>query len=461
MNAPSNLPSGPLVTWYGDDFTGSAAVMEVLEFAGLPSVLFLDIPGPELLARFRDRRGIGIASTARSHGPDWMNANLPAAFGFLDGLRAPLLHYKVCSTLDSAPDVGSIGRAAELALAARPTAEAAPVLIAAPRMRRYQAFGTLFAGAPAGVFRLDRHPVMARHPVTPMTEADVARHIGRQTDLPTGLIDLEALWKDGGSSALEGALSEGRKLLSLDTMDTATEAAAGGLIWRNRDRMGVVIGSQGVEYALTAHWRAEGLIPEVPMPGGAGRVDRIVAVSGSVSPVTAAQIEWSAENGFGIVRIDTLAMCGAPQDRARAEAGAIEAALSVLERGQSPLVISAAGPGDQSVAALRTAQGASGLTMEEVNRRLGQSLGRVLDRVLLRSGCRRAVISGGDTSGHGTRELGLEALTALAPTIPGAALFRGHGGGAHDGLELALKGGQMGSADYFGWIRAGGGASAG
>jgi hypothetical protein len=27
----------------------------------------------------------------------------------------------------------------------------------------------------------------------------------------------------------------------------------------------------------------------------------------------------------------------------------------------------------------------------------------------------------------------------------------------HDGLELALKGGQMGSADYFGWIRAGGG----
>jgi uncharacterized protein YgbK (DUF1537 family) len=26
-----------------------------------------------------------------------------------------------------------------------------------------------------------------------------------------------------------------------------------------------------------------------------------------------------------------------------------------------------------------------------------------------------------------------------------------------DGLELALKGGQMGSEDYFGWIRDGGG----
>lgn len=26
----------PWITWYGDDFTGSAAVMEVLAFAGLP-----------------------------------------------------------------------------------------------------------------------------------------------------------------------------------------------------------------------------------------------------------------------------------------------------------------------------------------------------------------------------------------------------------------------------------------
>ena len=49
---PDGLPDGLLVAWYGDDFTGSAAVMEVLTFAGLPSVLFLDLPTPEQLARF-------------------------------------------------------------------------------------------------------------------------------------------------------------------------------------------------------------------------------------------------------------------------------------------------------------------------------------------------------------------------------------------------------------------------
>jgi uncharacterized protein YgbK (DUF1537 family) len=52
----------------------------------------------------------------------------------------------------------------------------------------------------------------------------------------------------------------------------------------------------------------------------------------------------------------------------------------------------------------------------------------------------------------------LQALEALAPTIPGAALCRAYGTGEHDGLQIALKGGQMGSQDYFGWIRDGGGA---
>jgi uncharacterized protein YgbK (DUF1537 family) len=109
------------------------------------------------------------------------------------------------------------------------------------------------------------------------------------------------------------------------------------------------------------------------------------------------------------------------------------------------------------VARFRAALSESRVTPEDANRRIGEALGRILDGVLRATGLRRAVISGGDTSGHGIRKLGLEALVALAPTIPGAALCRAYGAGPHDGLEIALKGGQMGSEDYFGWIRAGGG----
>ncbi len=450
---PDALPNGLLMTWYGDDFTGSAAVMEALTFAGLPSILFFDTPTPVQLARFAGLRAIGIASTARSHGPKWMAGHMPAPLSYLTSLNAPFLHYKICSTLDSAPDVGNIGTAIDLALQACPS-QAVPIVTAAPRMRRYQAFGHLFAGTPQGVFRLDRHPVMARHPVTPMAESDVLRHLAEQTALPSALLDLESLAaQDGGQAALADAMTAAR-LISFDTMTAGTDAAVGRLIWQNRDKFRLLVGSQGIEYALIEYWQRAGLLAAAPLMPSAGAVDRIVAVSGSVSPITSAQIDWSVQHGFGLVRLDAARLLADPL---AAEAQATQAALALIGQGQSPLILTAAGPDDPAISEFRTALAQGKLTAESANQRIGASLGRVLDATLRGSGLRRAVISGGDTSGHGARQLGLYALSALAPTIPGAALCRAHADGMHDGLELALKGGQMGSADYFGWIRAGGG----
>ena len=192
MAPPPSLPEGLLVAWYGDDYTGAAAVMEVLAFAGLASVLFLNVPTPEQLQRFTNVRGIGIAGSARSRSPAWMGEELPPVFAFLAGLNAQLFHYKICSTLDSSPAIGSIGRAAELAFAATGAPWAA-IYPAAPAIGRYQAFGNLFAISGEDVHRLDRHPVMAHHPVTPMDEADIGGHLSRQTGLPFGLVGLDAL----------------------------------------------------------------------------------------------------------------------------------------------------------------------------------------------------------------------------------------------------------------------------
>ncbi len=117
MSPVRPLPTDrPVLAWYGDDFTGAAAVMEVLTFAGLDAVLFLATPTPEDLARFPEARAIGLAGDARARPPDWMKRHLPGIFGALRATGAPLLHYKVCSTLDSAPHIGSIGCAADLAM---------------------------------------------------------------------------------------------------------------------------------------------------------------------------------------------------------------------------------------------------------------------------------------------------------------------------------------------------------
>jgi len=136
----------PLLTFYGDDFTGSSAVMEVLSFAGIPTMLFLDAPSAKVLKRFPDLQAIGVAGVARSKNPDWMRAHLPPVFEGLKKLGAPLMHYKVCSTFDSSPDTGSIGVAAELGKQIF-NPQWIPLVVGAPAIGRYQIFGTLFAAA--------------------------------------------------------------------------------------------------------------------------------------------------------------------------------------------------------------------------------------------------------------------------------------------------------------------------
>ena len=65
-------------------------------------------------------------------------------------------------------------------------------------------------------------------------------------------------------------------------------AEAGRLIWERRGERLFAVGSQGVQQALVAHWRAAGLLEARPAAAfRAPAAERIVAVSGSCSPVTA------------------------------------------------------------------------------------------------------------------------------------------------------------------------------
>ena len=459
MESPTHaeLPEGVLVAWYGDDFTGAAAVMEVLAFAGLPAILFLDVPTETQLRRFQGLRGIGVASTARAQSPEWMKGNLPSALEKLGKFSPELLHYKVCSTLDSSPEVGSIGCAIELGTQGI-DAPVVPIVTAAPRMGRFQCFGHLFASVGDEVVRLDRHPVMSRHPVTPMTEADVAAHVKNQSDrIDTQLVSLVDLGDSG--TILPSSCSDSTRisLVSLDTVDARSDAEVGRILWEARQASPFVVGSQGVEYALVEHWVKTGQLPRREAPPRIGRAEQMMSVSGSVSPTTAQQIAWSADNGFACIEFDATVVCGGEKDIAQEVERVAQLSFAALSDGKDPLVHSAAGPDDPSVAKFNQAVDTAGMDIHAANQTVGKALGKVLDRVLTETNLRRAIVSGGDTSGFATQQLGIFALSALAPTIPGASIFQAHSENRYDGLELALKGGQMGTPDYFGWVREGGG----
>ncbi|WP_439628945.1 four-carbon acid sugar kinase family protein [Shinella sp.] len=425
----------PLISYYGDDFTGSTDVMEALASNGIETVLFLKVPDAGLLSRFAGARAFGLAGTSRSETPDWMDVHLREAFGWLKTLDAELCHYKVCSTFDSAPQVGSIGRAIEVGRAVFGEATV-PLIVGAPQIRRYTAFGELFAAYQGRNYRIDRHPVMSRHPVTPMDEANLLMHLARQTMLSSALVDNVAL--------LAASEPEAADILLIDVLDAATQTAAGALLWTLRHKSRFACGSSGVEYALIPAWRNEGLIGEKPVFADAGSVDRIAVVSGSVSPTTERQIRHALANGFAGVTLDPLALAG--DDGGPAIAAAIEAGLNVLESGSSVVLYTALGP----------AADRGGDLDGGARQRLGRALGRIQSALVARAGLSRAVVAGGDTSSHALGEMGISALTLKMPLpqTPGSPLCIAHGGPA-DGLQIALKGGQVGGDDYFSMIRGG------
>jgi uncharacterized protein YgbK (DUF1537 family) len=297
-----------LMAFYGDDFTGSADAMEALTLNGVPTVLFLDRPSPALLKRrLKNVRAVGVAGTSRTMTPAQMDGELPAQFQMLKDLGAPIIHYKVCATFDSSPRIGSIGRAADLAF--RVIKPPFGVIVqGVPVIGRYVVFGNHFTTVGSKTYRLDRHPMMSRHPITPMDEGDLRLHFAKQTAKKVELIDLLQLNKpfDSISSQFDRYLDEGNEIILFDTLEEKNLLTIGRLIHAKIGSQPIfAIGSSGFEYAMAHYWQSAGIVskPE-PIPP-AGPVDQLIVISGSAADKTAEQIKYTVEHGFEGIRLNT------------------------------------------------------------------------------------------------------------------------------------------------------------
>ncbi|MDF3831912.1 four-carbon acid sugar kinase family protein [Cupriavidus basilensis] len=454
--APAALPAGLLLAYYGDDFTGSTDAMEAMASAGIPTVLFLEPPTPDLLQRFPGVRCVGLAGSSRGRDTAWMEAELPAAFASLARLGAPVLQYKICSTFDSSPTIGSIGKAIDLGTRAL-GGRWAPMVVGAPRLKRYQLFGNLFAAVDGEGYRLDRHPTMARHPVTPMAEADLRVHLRQQTARRIALVDMVQLQSGHGGERVAAIAGDDTPVVLIDVLDEATLLAAGQLIWEGRGDGVFTASSSGLQYALTAYWRKLGLIPPLPGLPAAQPAPVIAAVSGSCSPVTGAQIGWAARHGFATERLDVGRILRDETNEAEIER-VVALACAAARGGTSVVVYSASGPEDPAVAGFETMARDAGLSRPVAARRVGAALAQVMRRMLDRTRLTRIVVAGGDSSGEVASALGISALSVIAGMAPGAPLCRVWSRFAQrDGLEIVLKGGQIGDESFFGSVLAGNG----
>lgn len=441
-----------LLTFYGDDFTGSTDALEQLSLAGIRTALFIAPPTPAQLKKFPGLQAVGVAGKTRSLAPAALERELKPALLALKKLKPRHVHYKVCSTFDSAPHVGSIGRVMEVAGKVFP-APFIPLLVAAPALGRYTIFGQHFArygiGSAGAIHRLDRHPSISKHPVTPMTEADLRLHLSKQTKKKSVLFDILkfSLLEKEFHAAFRQLLAEKPDVVLFDALTAEHIGRIGELLEATAARRSPLfsVGSSGIEAALASQWSGRDALPRVQADRQVGPTTVMIG-SGSCSPVTSGQIAWALKQGFAEVALNAVALTNAAA-AAKEITRAAQAAAEMLRAGRSVIVHSTKSGSDSRIAAKL-----KGRTAEV----LGSALGKVLREAVKQTFVRRVCIAGGDTSSYATRAMGIEALEMITPLTPGAPLCRALAPDSPaDGLQVVFKGGQVGPENYFEIVRKG------
>jgi uncharacterized protein YgbK (DUF1537 family) len=165
--------------------------------------------------------------------------------------------------------------------------------------------------------------------------------------------------------------------------------------------------------------------------------------------VTGTQIERARDAGFAQLPIQPRLVLD-PDTAAQHCSDVVSGALAKLSDGTPVVAHTAVGPHDPRREQMESAAEEYGLSMPEANARLGDALGQIALDVTRSSSLRRLVVAGGDTAGRVQDMLGIRALQVAAPVGLAAPLCYVYSAIPEvNGIEVAMKGGQIGSEDYF------------
>jgi uncharacterized protein YgbK (DUF1537 family) len=428
----SDMPS---VSFVADDLTGAADVLAQAHRYGLYAVLVVgggDAPMPT------HADVVGVAGPARSLGGEDFDELVRAELARIARTGAEVLLYKVCSTFDSLPTLGSIGRGIELLREQFPGLGPVAVAPAQPQFGRYTAFSNHFGVFAGQVHRLDRHPVMSRHPSTPMHEADLRQVLAEQfTDRQVpAAVHLPAYADGSFTERWDACHAESVPAFVVDAVtDDHLDEVARAL----RDeaetsgaRPSVVVGSGGIMAALarTATGR------EARQPGRQQASGPVLAVSASASSTTAAQIGDAVTHGWADIPVpvdllnsDATDLVTALEQHTATELSAGRDVVVHTTRGSEDPRYAAAGPVDP--------------------RHVGGLLGALAGRMAATGLTRDIAVLGGDTSSHALMAMGVQELRVTDQFVTAGPICRTDDGAAVAGCRLLLKGGQVGPPDVL------------
>src|SRR5262252_1328772 len=179
-----------------DDFTGASDLANTLTRGGMRTVQTIGVPGEDLDV---DAEAVVVALKTRSIDSHAAVEQSMAAHAWLARRHCSQYLFKICSTFDSTPR-GNIGPVAD-ALREALGGGCIAVCPAFPTNGRTVYRGHLFVGD-----KLLNESGMEKHPLNPMTDANLVRVMQAQAQGKVGLINLDVVRR--GADAVRAKLAE-------------------------------------------------------------------------------------------------------------------------------------------------------------------------------------------------------------------------------------------------------------
>lgn len=262
-------------------------------------------------------------------------------------------------------------------------------------------------------------------PVHPMTESNLCRILQGQTRRKVGAITVENL--DQGETYLRQKLEEARSRYQYVIFDVRDEADLA-LIARVIADVKVVCGSAGIAYYLGLEQCRQNHEP-------------VLAVAGSLTPQTVAQVAYMKKKGYPVLELDTLAIA---EGKGKAVLDdLLTRAEDAFDRGDLVVIHTTEDPAQ--VQKTKETALARGVSNVEISGAISETLAEATKSLCQRRSIRKCIVLGGDTSAAFCRNMEISGMEIFEEVEPGIPLLRRIG----EPFYFVLKSGSFGTDSFI------------
>ena len=404
-----------------DDFTGATDLANMLVRGGMRTIQTIGIPSAPLA---EEVDAVVVALKSRTIPAQQAVEQSLAALTWLQAAGCRQIYFKYCSTFNSTPR-GNIGPVTDALMDAL-QADFTIACPAFPENGRTICHGYLFVGD-----QLLSESGMKDHPLTPMTDANLARVLAPQTRRKVGRIGYATV-AEGAAAVREATHRMKQDGIGIAIVDALADADLRTIAEAHAD-LPIITAGSGIGLGLAEYYRKAGVLAH---SGSAALLPRVrgsaAVLSGSCSTATNGQVlHWTKQRPS--FRLDPLRLA---KDQSHAD----EAIAWARTQDSSKPVLIYATASAPEVKHIQQKLGAA---------RAGQLVEHAFARIakgLVQAGVRRLVVAGGETAGAVVSALGVRSLRIGPQIDPGVPWTESLD---DPPIALALKSGNFGSPDFF------------